>query len=328
MFNIPIVLLTYRRYDKIMKILDVIETLDPIRVYIVSDHGATEEAREDVVKLRKNVEKRLSEMNCEVLKNYADTNRGVYANIALGAKWVFAREKRAIFLEDDNLPDATFFPYCKEMLERYEKNDKVLAVCGTNYFEQTSPSDGSDYYFSARFLPCGWASWSNKFLKHYNDTFKGLDEKKTRSYVKSRYPNKLLFGYDMQLFRNEKDRVDNHTRPISWDYQMQFSILKDGMYVIIPKNNLIKNIGVDDVSTHSPSSGKREEIVYRFCRMELFPLKFPLKHPKKVEVDPVFEKDLFDFFLPPKKSLFRYFVALRIKKLLGKDINKPLLKRG
>ncbi len=35
-----------------------------------------------------------------------------------------------------NLEYIGFFAYCEEMLERYENNEKVLWVCGTNYLSK------------------------------------------------------------------------------------------------------------------------------------------------------------------------------------------------
>ena len=76
--------------------------------------------KELVGEVRASIEQAI-DWDCSIIKNYAAENRGVYVNIALGAKWVFRREKWAIFLEDDNLPEISFFQFCQEMLQRYEK---------------------------------------------------------------------------------------------------------------------------------------------------------------------------------------------------------------
>ena len=74
--------------------------------------------------------------DCEVIKNYAKENRGVYQNIGEGARWVFEREEKAIFLEDDNLPETSFFRFASEMLEKYETAPEVLWICGTQLYNR------------------------------------------------------------------------------------------------------------------------------------------------------------------------------------------------
>jgi hypothetical protein len=44
---------------------------------------------------------------------------------------------------------------------------------------------------------------------------------------------------------SERHRIERGERPISWDYQMDFSIKAYGLYGICPCKNQIKNIGVD-----------------------------------------------------------------------------------
>ena len=109
-FNIPIALMCFKRLDTTMQILERIASVQPRKLYILSDEGRNDEEKKVVAQLRRNIEDRV-DWECELIKNYAEENRGVFANIALGAKYVFQREESAIFLEDDNLPEVTFFFY-------------------------------------------------------------------------------------------------------------------------------------------------------------------------------------------------------------------------
>ena len=131
-FNIPVVLLLFKRKEAALRIIDRLKKAGVSKLYIMADQGRNEKEIKQVAETREAVEKAI-DWDCEVIKNYANKNRGVYGNIALGAKWVFEREKWAIFLEDDNLPEETFFPYCEELLKRYENDNRILWICGTNY---------------------------------------------------------------------------------------------------------------------------------------------------------------------------------------------------
>ena len=116
-FEIPVVLFLFKRKDTIVRIIDRLRQVNVKKLYLMSDEGRTEEEKTKVRETR-NIAEGAINWNCNVIKNYAESNRGVYGNIALGAKWVFEREKCAIFLEDDNLPELTFFPYCEGLLTR------------------------------------------------------------------------------------------------------------------------------------------------------------------------------------------------------------------
>ena len=157
-FTVPVVLLLFKRRDAALRIIDRLRAAEVSKLYILADQGRNKAEREKVWETRTAVEQAI-DWDCEVIKDYAEENRGVYGNIALGAKWVFAREKWAIFLEDDNLPELTFFPYCEELLKRYEVDQRVLWICGTNYLGRYQPDNKVSYMFTKHMLPCGWASW-------------------------------------------------------------------------------------------------------------------------------------------------------------------------
>ena len=133
-FQIPVVLFFFKREDKTLKVLDKIAQVKPIKIYLISDGPRDEKEAIRVETTRAKVEGFI-DWDCEVIKNYSSENKGVYDRIGLGAKWVLSQEESAIFLEDDNLPELTFFRYCEELLSRYRDDTRVLWICGTNYMK-------------------------------------------------------------------------------------------------------------------------------------------------------------------------------------------------
>lgn len=287
-FNIPIVLFMFKR-KKIVEIIKRIAILEPPKIYLIADNGRNDNEKREVKECRIIVENAIN-WKCEVIKNYADINRGVYLNIGLGAKWIFEKEKMAIFLEDDNLPEVTFFEYCKQMLERYENDTRILWICGTNYLGKYKTKDDVSYMFTKHLLPCGWASWGFKFNKFYDSELSLCSSEIVLSRIKNQYFNDKLYKQYSECWMNEYLRIINNRKPISWDYQMDFTIKAHGLYGICPCNNQIKNIGVDDDSIHGGNSFK-QEMTRRFCGMESYPLEFPLRHPLTILPDEDFEKD-------------------------------------
>ena len=90
-FDIPVVLFIYKRIDTTLQIIDRIRAVSPRKIYILSDDGRTPEEMQLVNQCRQVIESAI-DWDCEVIKNYANGNRGVYANIGLGAKWVLNKE--------------------------------------------------------------------------------------------------------------------------------------------------------------------------------------------------------------------------------------------
>lgn len=320
-FDIPIVVFLFKRTEKTVRIIKEISKVKPKKLYLIADGPRNEEEVSLVNECRNSVENEIN-WNCEIIKNYAQVNQGVYDRIAEGALWVFSKEDYAIFLEDDNLPELTFFPFCKELLQKYKEDSRVFWICGTNYLKEYEPADGSSYLFTQNMLPCGWASWGEKFRKFYDgrlELWKDVDVKRK---VEFSYFDKRLLKQDMLHWDMELERMQNSLRPISWDYQMSFSIRAHGLYGIVPKYNQIRNIGVDNFSIHGGSS-LEFEMTKRFCELESKSLEFPLIHPNVILSEPEFELRTTRIILYPFKIRFRRDASLWIKKTLGlkKDFN-------
>lgn len=318
MFDIPVVLIIFRRCDTMPRIIQRLAKVKPRKVYILADEGRNEKEIKQAHECRKTVES-LINWDCEVVKNYAEENRGVYRNIGEGAKWVFEREEKAIFLEDDNLPETSFFRYADEMLEKYETAPEVLWICGTNYV--TDMNGKESYAFTQHLLPCGWASWSTKFLKYYDgelSTFR--DEAHKRKFYSS-YSNRWLAQWQYQSVRNEVERHERTGRFISWDYQMLWSVRSNGLYGVVPLRNQITNIGVDEFSIHGGNS-KNNVMTDRFCEVPSKQLDFPLVHPNEIAINKSVEHQLADIICPPHLTVLKSLLSSKMKRLMKQDTAK------
>ncbi len=320
-FDIPVVLFIFKR-DKAVEIVKRIAEIKPKKLYILADQGRNAEERVLAEECRKKVEAEIT-WECEVIKNYADENRGVYENIGQGAIWVLKREKWAIFLEDDNLPELSFFPFCKEMLEKYQNDERILWICGTNYLGDYTPKSGHSYVFTRHMLPCGWASWSHKFERFYDGDLSLTDSATVMKKIGSAYCNKKVYKQYKRAWMSERTRILRGDRPVSWDYQMDFSIKAHELYGICPCKNQIKNIGVDSLSTHG-GTDLNLVMTQRFCGMNSYPLTFPLNHPETLEADPVFEKKIGKIVLYPLLLRIKVSISRGLRMILGVPQGKSI----
>ncbi|WP_086478533.1 hemolytic protein HlpA [Arenibacter amylolyticus] len=315
-FDVPVVLFLFKRKDTVFRILDVISKIKPSKIYLLSDGGRNKEEHNIVLDVRSSIENYIN-WDCEIIKKYAEKNIGVYHNIGGGAKWVLEREESAIFLEDDNLPEISFFRFCEEMLVKYKNNDNILWVVGTNYLSEYSPSDDASYMFTKHMLPCGWASWSSKFSKFYDGKLELLNKKSAKD-LKASFLNKKLYKQEILKYFKTKYTLENSINLASWDAQIGFSLRYHGLYGISPKFNQIKNIGVDQYSTHGGSSFDNP-LTQRFCELKTLELSFPLNHPNQISIDEEYEKKISKIVLYPFKERLKIFIMSFVKPILGID---------
>lgn len=323
-FNIPVAVFMFKRAEKTAMIIDQIAKVAPSKIYLIGDGPRNKEEEDAVLNCRKKVEEHIT-WDCEIIRNYAPKNRGVYQNIAGGAKWVFEREEMAIFLEDDNFPSLSFFPYCQELLEKYRKDSRVLWICGTNYMQQYTPEDGSDYVFTQLMLPCGWASWSDKFTKFYDGEMRLYQDPYIKKNIRRAYHNKTLYNHDLLTWERSACDIAKGRQPISWDYQMAFSLRVHNLYGIAPRVNLIRNIGADINSIHGGVS-MDNVMTARFCEVPIFELEFPLRHPKMLIEDCGFERRTEKIIILPLKYRVRGALVKLVKRMLGIKQEKSLLR--
>lgn len=322
-FDVPVVLIFFKRIEKTIQVLDRIAQVRPKKLYLISDGARNDEERELVEECRRQVDSRI-DWNCEVIRDYAMENVGVYDRIGLGALRVLSREKSAIFLEDDNLPEISFFSFCEEMLNKYQAAEDVLWVCGTNYLYEYDPPNGADYVFTRHMLPCGWASWGHKFPKYYDGSMSLLKNpmfsKKLADWAEGSALNKQIWRGWMTEFH----RIEAGRRPNSWDYQMSLTLIAHGLFGIAPRFNQIRNIGVDMHSTHGGTS-LTNVMTRRFCEVNTKELVFPLRHPKDISIDPRFEKLTSDIMLFPLRYRVKGAINRLLKRLLFIDEQAGLL---
>jgi hypothetical protein len=324
--KLPVVLFIFKRSESLDRIFEQIRNYRPKKLYLIADGGRSEDEW-DLVEITRKKAIELANWDCEIITNFSEKNVGVYDRIGEGAKWVFQREKKAVFLEDDNLPADTFFDYCNELLDRYEMNDNIGWVCGTNYLGDTSYLGKESYYFTHHLLPCGWASWADKFLEFYDGELNTLN-KISIDNMKSTYTDRRLFQQELHTIEQTRLNFLKDPKTISWDRQMCFSIRSTKKFGIAPCKNQIKNIGVDNHSEHGGNT-MNNTMTARFCEIPISSLDFPLIAPLEVALNDHFEKENTNIILYPLKGRLIRRLGRIIKIICGMNPNDnfPFIRR-
>ncbi len=144
--------------------------------------------------------------------------------------------EEGIILEDDTLPNQSFFYYCEHMLKTYRSDETVMHIAGFNYDFFRKIKVKTSHFFANHVAIWGWATWRRAWAK-YDFDMKGYEEKENTLQCNDYYKEVLLKTYLKQID--------------TWDYQWMYAIFSNNARVVIPKHNLVLNLGFGNGATHT-----------------------------------------------------------------------------
>lgn len=275
----PVLLIFFNR-QVVFSVIDILRKNKIRNLYIASDGGRYKEEKEKIEKLRHDV-KDAVDWDCDVHYRFSEKNQGCEWGPVNAINWVFENEDKCIILEDDCVPEDSFFRYCSELLEYYEEDERIWMVSGENYLSDKSMFGDCDYTFSLRTDTWGWATWKRAWYKCDFQLKKWLTYKREEVLKKSNY---MKYYHEIDFFTEQLDNIYKGRDETIWDYQWRFHMLINSGLCIIPKYNLIDNIGWGEEATHTKGSKKT---IYD---VGIRAMDFPLKHPSCVIANSLYDE--------------------------------------
>lgn len=306
MFNRPILLIIFNRVDSLPLLINVLRQIQPTKVYIAAD-GPRQSRLEDIDKCEQTRKLALDSIDwtCEIKTLFQEKNLGCGKAPATAISWFFENEDAGIILEDDCIPDISFFRFCDELLDKYKNDNRIMEICGTNRLMKWD-IDNQSYYFSCYSSQWGWATWRRAWnLYDYNiSTWR---ERKAKKIIRSLFPKGRWFDKISQWLDHTINYPDSLTW---WDFQWNYCKNINSGLSIIPKYNLISNIGFTEEATHTFS--KKDP----FYNIKRYTMDFPLTHPIYICRDVDLDTALLNKNIAPRNLLMKYSKILyrKIKK--------------
>jgi hypothetical protein len=269
----PVAFIIFNRPDTTKIVFAEIAKARPPILLVVSDGARADRPGEaELVRQARAIVDQV-DWPCEVLTNYSEINLGCKQRVSSGLDWVFSEVEEAIILEDDCVPDPSFFQYAQELLARYRNDPRIGMINGTNLlFGQKSMAES--YYFSGYGHVWGWASWRDRWQGFYDVNMTKWPEVRDGDLLRRRLGNRRMA--DIYRGRFEKTYLGKIN---TWDFQFEFANWLVDRLMIAPGVNLISNIGCDRPdATHTKS--KMQE-----AAMPTVAMSFPLVHPPEVARD-------------------------------------------
>jgi hypothetical protein len=245
--NTPVLLVVYKRPDLTRRALDAIAASKPSRLFVAADGARTSAEAEACRITRAAVAEFKGE--CEVVTNFSDENLGCGIRVYTAIDWAFSLSEELIIIEDDCLPNASFFRFCEEMLAFYRDDERVMHVSGDN-FVGPELSGSNSYYFSKYTHAWGWATWKRAW-RHFDWKMSRWPELKQGGLIESWCSDPYEQRYWTEIF----DRMCGGA-PDVWDYMWMFACWSQWGLSVLPSVNLVRNDGwgPDATHTHHPMS--------------------------------------------------------------------------
>ena len=164
-FSVPILFIVFNRPEVTARVFEMIRKIKPEKLFIAADgpRDTINNEYENTLLVRKIVEN--IDWPCLINKRYSEKNLGCKIAVSSAITWFFDNVEEGIILEDDCLPNLSFFYFCRDLLERYKNTDRVKVISGTNFLS-THDKAKYDYYFSNFPQIWGWATWKRAWAEY------------------------------------------------------------------------------------------------------------------------------------------------------------------
>jgi hypothetical protein len=264
----PVLLVVFNRPKATAMVMRALAVARPAHLYVAADGPRDDSDRASCEEAR-----RLSTdvtWPCVLKMRFLASNVGTKTAVSSAVDWFFEHEREGIILEDDCVPDPSFFEYCRILLARYRDDYRVMSVSGGNYQFGQKVSDFS-YHFS-RYHHCrGWATWRRAW-NFYDGNLRDLEHFNQLEGYKALSNNEPGFEAFFPLVFN----AVKEGRLKSWALAWTFSCWMQGGFSCVPERNLVRNLGfwVDGAHTRDAESW--------LAALATESLSFPLRHPPGV----------------------------------------------
>ncbi len=290
-FRTPILYLVFNRPESTKLVIERIREIQPAFLYIAAD-GPRKDKPHDIEKCAevKSLLAKEVDWPCEVKSLFRDANLGCRKAVSEGLDWFFENEEMGIILEDDVLPDASFFPFSAQLLDKYKEDYRIFSISGTNY---NLPNIAKDYsYFFSKYVSIwGWASWADRW-KLYKATEKVMGE-----VIDTKDSLRPIFQSNHEVDqRNEIFKKLHGGNIDTWDYVWSLANYIHNGLTIIPRNNLVRNIGFDADATHT------KDQTAKYANLVSAKMDFPLNHPPYIMRSFRYENS----YYPQTKGEYKY----------------------
>jgi len=242
----PIVVFAYNRPDHLNKTLSAL-ALNPeaikSKLFIYIDGPKDEKGKLINSEVETVAKKYLNGFFKETVIINSPKNKGLAQSVISGVTEVLNEFGKVIVTEDDSIADINYLSFMNDALNYYENDKRIWSVGGYTVPINIPQSYTYDFLVTQRSSSYAWGIWKDRWDKvdwEVSDYKKFHWDFKERKQF-NRWGDDRASMLDDQML----GRIN------SWAIRFDYAMFRNGMFNIIPRYSLIKNIGHDGSGTHS-----------------------------------------------------------------------------
>lgn len=233
----PVLLIVFNRPKSTQQVFEQVRRLKPPRLYIAADGPNLQDASEVELCRQVRAVKDRVDWPCKVETCYRVDHLGPDKGVAAAVDWFFECESEGIILEDDCLPEESFFAFCEQLLERYRNDSRLMHICGINPLGQWN-REPYTYYFSRYATSGGWACWRRAWrLNEFSPA--RYDAIRRGGFFDEYFPTR---GERKRWFRVFDSLAENTDPSARWKDRWAFSRFIQSGLSAVPRESLVAHL--------------------------------------------------------------------------------------
>jgi hypothetical protein len=278
-----ILLNVFNRPTETFQVLQGIRLYEPEKLYISIDGPRVSKgiAEIELTNTVIAVIKKEVDWECEIFWKINKSNKGCKIAIQGALNWFFANEEMGIILEDDTVPNKSFFEYCETLLDHYKDNQKIFSINGCNLGRNRRTYN---HGFTKYFNMWGWATWKRSW-QSVQDCWADYNPSSFKNSMEIYKWLKISF-LDTNGWLNHLNELFEHTKNDqidTWDYQWVYTAITNRQFSIKPDKNYIQNLGFNENGTHTLDSN------HPFSKLQFGSNSFEYQGHLRCNIDFVYE---------------------------------------
>ena len=263
MLKTPVLFLIFNRPDTTQKVFDSIRIAKPKTLFIAADGPRVGNSNDqNLCEITRKIVSNI-DWPCEVKTLFRETNLGCGKAVSEAITWFFDQVDCGIVLEDDCLPELSFFQFCETMLLKYKDDKEIAIISGMNYLYHGIKVFNNDYFKTSYASIWGWASWKRVMTDIEWDIEKLKPPVNTSLFYET-FPKHTRIAdwlYSIINLTFEK-KID------TWDTIFLYNLILKKMKNIMPVKNQISNIG--KIGTHTNESGASPNLYTKTYNIDFY----------------------------------------------------------